>query len=267
MEAVNAQLEKYHSVLRKINLHISNNFINNIYINPKLTEVEKYYYTLLFKTNNTLDTANILFYNIINKPNISDSICIILRATLSDLITYEYLNFISKDENELETNINRLYFDHVERTIKNVTNIFKPAYKKTEKEIQEKINSLKIKKSKYFDSLGNPLYKSLNFGVISGVNYILSNKKKDQNVSRVTIAFNYFDIFSKYEHLGDLTFSLIHRQFDEEKLRGLLIEIQNSITIILDYLKEIILKFETIESDSYHSFLVLTEKLFKIDFN
>lgn len=84
------------------------------------TEPNKFSYSLLLKFNNGLESLNILLLNIHSKPQFADSICIILRALLADVITLEYATYsLDIDEQRFSDNIDNIYFDHVKGTSNN----------------------------------------------------------------------------------------------------------------------------------------------------
>lgn len=241
--------------------YISDSVIDKI-LEKNLNTIEpyKFLYTLLFKTNNGLDTANLLVCNLYSKPHFIDSAFLILRTILSDCIIYDYLLTLSKTDENLITNIKRLYYDHIDFAIKNLS-IYKDAYKKSDKEIEIKKTELKQSKSEYFDNSGNPIFEKLNPLVSKAIKYIVSNRQKEVSIETPLEAFEYYDRFSKYEHLGDLTFAIIHRQFNEQEQNEVLLDIHSSIRIIIRYLKSFMLAWESEKFIDFYKFDILQNNL------
>ena len=181
-------------------------------------EPHKYLYTILFKTNNALDTSNILANNLIGKPTTTDSLFLILRAAISDLVIYNYLIRISKNDEDLEKNIHRMYYDHIENTISEIKKFYRSAYQETEEKIRHEIDKLKQMYPFYFDENGDPKYKPLKLSVSVMARKIIGNKEKGESLEYLISAKELYDKFSKYEHFGILTLDITHRQFKEERL-------------------------------------------------
>lgn len=242
-------LEKFTTNVANLTYYINQLIIHHI-LETKAIENEpyKFLYTLLFKINNGLDTINLLTVNLYSKPHFADSIFILLRTFLSDCIIYDYLLTLSKDDDDLIENIKRLNYDHVDFTIKNLK-IYRDAYKKTELEVTSLEEELKRLKDNYFDESGNPLIKKLDASITKAVKYIINNKT-GESIDLPIDAFHYYDIFSKYEHLGDLTFILIHRQFKDNSKHDIFLEIYHSINIITHYMSTIISAFLSGKSDA-----------------
>lgn len=127
------RIAKYSSKIAAITFHLMNNVISKIWDDVSInSEPHKYLYTVLFKTNNALDTSNILTNNVIEKPTTTDSLFLILRTAISDLVIYDYLLRISKSDEEFKINIHRMYCDHIEKTITEIKKFYRSAYQETE---------------------------------------------------------------------------------------------------------------------------------------
>jgi len=235
------EIEKYSSKIATITFHLVNKIISKIWDDDAINkEPYKYLYTILFKTNNALDTSNVLTNNIVEKPTTTDSLFLILRTAISDLVIYEYLIRISESDEELKNNIHQMYYDHIENTITEMRKFYRSAYKESEKKINEKIDELKSMYPKYFNEKGEPKFKPLKLSVSSMARNIISNKTKNENLDYLITAKELYDRFSKYEHFGILTLDLTHRQFKGERLNEVFQDIFWANKVILFYIDNLI---------------------------
>ena len=77
-----------------------------------ITEPKRFYYTLIHKTNCTLDSANIFIRNFDSKRNYHSSLFILFRSILNDIILAEFIIINTENDNEKKELIERIYFDH-----------------------------------------------------------------------------------------------------------------------------------------------------------
>lgn len=228
-------------------------------------EPYKFEYTVLHKLNNGIETVNLLILNFLNKPQFLDSICILLRTLLLDVITLDfvYTNSAGKQEKYLEQ-IQNVYYDHIKFTIKNIKD-FGSLYEDSQKEINEKIEQLKKQKNEYYDINQEPL------AHLKGLKscYVMVKEIKEQTSSNYSLnflilAYEHYDIFSKYEHLGDLTLQLTHRGYQDESIERILTEIQTSIIVIIHYQSFLINSLSESKVKTVSEYEILKEKLNKI---
>ncbi|UXX77784.1 hypothetical protein N7E81_10420 [Reichenbachiella carrageenanivorans] len=225
------------------------------YINDE-NEYRKFVFTILFKVTNGLETVNTLYSQLNNKPQFSDTIFISLRALLADKITMDYLLFKSDFKNEnVHDKLEWLKYDHIKYTLNNLK-IFKSIYETDDKKIQEKRDDLKSAFPNYFDSGGNlkkqydklPTIGHMAKEIIAGT----PNNSKFQ--SHLILSFEHYDIYSKYEHLGQLTPYLVFRGYKDQEQDSISTEIQNCIKILVDFIADLITEFhepEFIERTDY----------------
>ena len=79
----------------------------------------------------------------------------------------------------------------------------------------------------------------------------------------LTFVAGIYDIFSKYEHLGEFTYELIHRQFDEEKRERILGEIYEAIREII-YFQKSLMNDVLEEPKEIDAFEILSNKIVAI---
>lgn len=257
------ELEKYTSYLATLTNHVNQRIVipiieRGLYQN----EPQKFFYSLLFKINNGLESANLFILNIFNKPQFSDSLFIILRTLLADIINLDYIIAKSKG-NDLKLNeyIENIYFDHIKFTMKNIE-VFQILYNESKTTIDEKKQELINSRKKYFDSSGNPKphLKRLK-SVAQMVKEIAGETKNNIPLDYLILAYEHYDIFSKYEHLGDLTFNLIHRSLKDDHKKRILSEIYHSVNVIIHYQKILILAFFGENTDELKEFNDLKAKI------
>ncbi|MBL6445687.1 hypothetical protein JMN32_05165 [Fulvivirga sp. 29W222] len=92
--------------------------------------------------------------------------------------------------------------------------IFQKINRTNDNDIDRMFSDLVKEKPEYFGENEKIIYPS--FPTVSNMmNKMLSDTKKSNNPS-INLAFHYYDQFSKYEHLGDLTTFLIMRPFTHQ---------------------------------------------------
>lgn len=133
--------------------------------------------------------------------------------------------------------------------------------KESPKQIDEKKNELKKLKSEFFDGDGN-----INAGLehIPGaykmVRTIVSQSKSNSKLDYLIMASEYYDKFSKYEHLGDLTYYLTHRPYHDEWQSEGFSDIYHSINVVLHYEVVLISAFK-MDDSSFNSFKELKKDI------
>lgn len=164
-------------------------------------------------------------------PNIETSIGLILRSSLLDFLTINYLIIIfeTKGEDAYLEELNKLMFDNIARTVKTLKTYWDYGYiNKTEYE--ELILSLKLKYSHYITIL-----KIKDIESISGRKKLLTpiqlftkiqlNSKYKKN----SYAFELYDWYSKYDHFGILSYA-----FPRSSDTSNLLRIMQSISYLLE---------------------------------
>jgi len=137
------------------------------------------------------------------------------------------------DEDKFVANIKALYFDHIDYTIRCINGDFAAIYGDTKEISQRRIDEIKKNRTEYFDSCGNSCIRPLNVSVRTALRYIASNTASKEKKLLIQKFYHHYDIFSKYEHLGDLTFEFIHRQYKDETKHELAQSIAESINFLV----------------------------------
>lgn len=261
------RLEKYKSYIATLANHVNQRIVMSILDrNFYQDEPQKFFYSLLFKVNNGLDAANLLILNIFNKRLFSDSLFLILRTLLSDVITFHYILGKSKgDDTKLNEYIENVYYDHI-KFMMNGVDVFQMLYREPKAMVDEKKKEIINSRPQFFDSSGNvkPHLKGLK-SIRSMVKEIAGETDKTHSLDYLILAYEHYDIFSKYEHLGDLTFHLIHRNLEDDQKKRILSEIYYSVNVIIHYQKTMILPFFGKETEEYKVFNDLKVKIEKSD--
>ena len=249
LEEFTSAISEYTTLINKVLLR-----------NPPEEEPYKFVYTLSFKTNNSLYTANLLIKNFLQNPYNTDSIFLILRTIMSDAITYYYLLYkCNNNDDKFIENIEWLNSQHINYTLKNLS-VFKAGYYEDEGRIEEMKEEMKVNYKKYFTEEGSLLFDRMKG--VSGMVYEMANSNKVLNSFAIR-AYGIYDIFSKYEHLGEFTYELIHRQFDEEKRERILGEIYEAIREII-YFQKSLMNDVLEEPKEIDAFEILSNKIVAI---
>ena len=220
-------------------------------------------YTLAFKTNNGLNTANSLIADILRKPHFCDSLFLILRTLLSDSITYFYLMTVSQNDNEdnsiLAENIKKLEADHLRFSYNNLE-IYRLLYNDTDKDIGQRKSALRNEFPDYFNPDGGiKKFKNL---TVTGMVKEIAKSNYEPAIYGTVRAFGLYDTFSKLEHLGMLTTQLVTRQFDENNHKQILGEIYQAVHVISYMLHSILITFIT--TNEIEQFTKLKEEVLSI---
>lgn len=220
------------------------------------TEPNKFSYSLLLKFNNGLESLNILLLNIRDKPQFSDSVCILLRTLLSDVITLEYiLRNIEINEKELIKEIDNIYFDHIKYMYKNM-HVFGKLNKADDREVNQNRKELIKEFPRFFNKDGGL---SKDFNGLPALSKMIQDINEDAPMSIykqfAKEAYNYYDIFSKYEHLGAMTFLFVHRAYDTSLIEHVISEAKSSIRIVLLYHHLLATQFYIRKSDKLRNYV------------
>lgn len=259
-------LELFSNNISALTNLVYKDFILELMKNEKInTEPYKFEYTILHKLNNGITTVNLLILNIFNKPQFVDSVCILLRTLLSDVITLDfvYTNSHGKSDEYLKQ-IQNVYYDHIKFTLNNI-DLFGILYDESQEEINKKKIQLIKNKNEYFGKNQKPLSHLKGLKSCSG----MVRQIKNQTSSRfpldfLILAYEHYDIFSKYEHLGCLTFQLTHRGYQDNSTKRILNEIQTSIMVIIHYQSLLIKSLLGSENEIIPKYEKLKEKLNEI---
>lgn len=171
----------------------------------------------------------------ISKPHFHDSLIIILRTLISDTITFYYILNKSVENDDLKSNIKWLYSDHLRYVENNLRKTYKITNKLSDTEVENKINDLIKKRADFYDTEGKLKFKKPLPSTSGMIQSIFSDNQGDVDLAHLKRAFSLYDLFSKYEHFGDLSFQLIHRQFQEKYDRQIIYEeIVDTVHIVQD---------------------------------
>lgn len=198
-----------------------------------INEPERFFYTIIQKTTSSFEAANIFIRNYESSRDFQIPLSIILRAILSDIIIAESVIILSKNNDERIELIKKVYFDHIENVIKTISSTEYKVRGWNNEEKEKEILEIKNNFSKYYDENGNAKLKSLNTNINPLVKRIFSSSNNKHSLKLIKIAYELYSTFSKLEHFGELSFFLIHRVYDDSKLRKYFNEIFNAIRVII----------------------------------
>ena len=214
----NQLAEKLSSVVASFTFHYHSLIISEIQKrNLYQGEQDEFLYTIIFKTNSALDSLSLLFCNFYNKNHFQPSIFIILRSILNDIILTEYINNQGKTDAERVKLIKRVKYDHIEKSITNISKIFKITNKLSDEEVNKEISLIKENYPTYFGENGEAQVKKLPTSPQSLISTIFCQAKEGTDLSFLRRAIHFYDIYSKYEHYGHFSPYLIHRPYKEKE--------------------------------------------------
>lgn len=218
------------------------------YINDE-NEYRQFVFTILFKVANGLETINLLLSQLDNKPQFYDTVFISLRTLLADKITMDYFLFKSDFKNEnVQEKLEWIKYDHVKYTLSNLK-IYKSIYGSDDKEIQLQQNNLKSRFPNYFHKNGSlkKQYDRLPSIGCMTEEIIKGTAKGSPFQEHLILSFEHYDIFSKYEHLGQLTPHLVFRGYKESEQESIATEIQTCLRILIDFMADLTTEFHETE--------------------
>lgn len=231
------KIEQYSNSIKSLTYYISSVVIPKIWENDAYKEEPKwFFYTLLFKLNNGIDSVNILIRNVVEIPSVADSVFVLLRTLISDCIQLDYVLFNSNDDEEkLKIWIKSLYHDHVKFILSSLK-IYSLFDGWDELKLKEVERAVKNKNPDYYDANGTIKSDIKNMTSINGICKIILTQKNDKEVlTDLRRLYPLYEKFSKYEHLGELSSELTHRAFVTDQKNEVLVEIQEAISILLRY--------------------------------
>jgi hypothetical protein len=171
---------------------------NNVMDNQEnLAEPFRFYYTLTHKLRNLLDAASGLIANIDGKPHYTDAVCLLLRTCLLDVVNIYYILDKAENEEKWKSRLERIMTDHV-RSLHNAAK-------------NDTVESLAIRE-RYPDCFNGLKFRS----DILPVNISVMRNEIDSPALKNELKFivHYYNVFSKIEHNGDLSFNLLHLPYD-----------------------------------------------------
>ncbi len=230
-------------LVKKSNLELIIPYMDKI---NEESEFRQFIFVVLFKLTNGIETINLLFHNLENKPQFADTIFISLRALLADMITVDYMLLRSnfKEEN-LQEELDRIKFDHINFSIKNLK-LYKCLYDSSEEEITTKKEEIINTFPKYFDDKGGVIKGFKQLKSIGGMlKEIKSNLPESDFQINAILAFEHYDLFSKYEHLGHYTSKLVFRGYDEKEIENIKTEIKSCTSLLLNFKYALLTEFYT----------------------
>ncbi|MCF2220175.1 hypothetical protein H9Q08_12770 [Chryseobacterium sp. PS-8] len=213
-----------------------------------IKEDEKYFYTIILKTIDSLNGANIFIRNFDNVRSFQVPLFIIIRAILNDIIISEYIIVNSSNDEEQIKLINSINFEHI-KYIKSSIKIESKIRKWSEQEKQEKILEIIRANPKYYEKNGNEKFKKIITNVGSLVDSVLENSINDKPYQLIGVAYILYNTFSKLEHFGELSFDLVHKPYKDNKQSSQINHLFSSIQVIIAALNNYCRAWKNLEID------------------
>jgi hypothetical protein len=229
------QLEKFSHALRAYTDLVQTKVLRDIrhQQNTLGTEPYQYYYTVLHKLNSGLDACAFLMQGLEKRRHFSDSVFLAIRALISDtMIFYHIVNKSGGDKEKMKPLIKSLYYDHFEYAFKEPA-LVAAARGVTVPEVEAEIHDLKMDNPDYFNPDGTSCIAPWKTTVRGALKFALSNPIDADLRQCMQAQFGYYELLSKYEHFGFLTFNLTHRHERAEELKKVPFQIMDSILSLI----------------------------------
>lgn len=244
--------EKLSSLILTFTHEYRKNLIDKIIPFEKpIKEPEKFFYVIIHKSVCSLEAANIFVRNFDSRRDYHIPLFLILRTVISDILTAEHITHCSKTDEHAEELIEEIYFDHLHNVIKACNSSYRHLYQWNSNEYETQINSLK-KQSRFYDDEGNALKKHKSKSLSKLISEIYSSTQDKDSLTLHRRAYDLYSIYSKFEHLGELSFYLLHRSYDNDKQNTLRLDLYDSINFIISGLMAYKKVWSQIEHDSVH---------------
>ena len=201
-----------------------------------IDEPKRFIYTVCRKTCDVTEALNIFVRNYNTHFHYQISTIILLRSILSDIIISESIIILGRNESELKDLVNKIYLDHIDKTYTSIDNLYKIVNDWDSETVDKMKIDFRNVKSNYFDNNGKMIGTPLRTSPEKLLKRVFAEKPKKSDYELLKLAFHYYDIFSKYEHLGDLSFYLIHRVYDTKEDKKRWFEIYQSLELIMTVL-------------------------------
>jgi hypothetical protein len=227
-------ITELHDDLVAFTEYVDTKYVNAIQTSGDIRQESKIFlYTILYKLNNGLNSCHLFINNSKASERHFDSLFVILRTLISDSLMTLYV--IKKDytaDEAIEKNIWPLYTDHLKYGLSNLKRFGKSFWGYTDQQIRDEEAKIKTSYGKFFNKDGSFVYKSRSLSIGDVSEYLVSNDANIGNKNLVIKAQNLYSFFSKYEHLGILSFGLIHRQFNEKNKPVMIRQIIEAILVV-----------------------------------
>lgn len=264
MEKIKSQTftELLAGLLEQSNKSFIHPLLQRLNNNPK--EDEKLFISVLFKLRNGLETINLLFHNLESNRSFSDSIFILLRSLLADMITVIWIIYSSEQKGINRSDVViKLNSDHIRRGLK-VTELYPLLYNTTLEEMASEKKKWIDVFPQYFDEDGKLKREfSKGISITNMVKEICSQEPDNIFKKSMVQTFVFYDTYSKYEHLGEFTSAGVIRGFRDNNIANIKEEVKECIIRILEFKNLLLPEFyskEIIKKSEYYS---LYQRIFK----
>lgn len=241
METIN--IEEIGNQLYEYNLALHEIIDGDIYAKyAYFEEPDKFNYTVLFKVMTLLDTVSFLMVNLQDKRYYINSIYLILRTCLSDVICLHYIFEKFFDKEQAKERIQLIMDDH----------IFAIYYSADEAE-----RALLIQRYPDCFDNGKPKKSLHKVSVKAMYAQIQTSAMKKE----AAIAMKLYEFFSKLEHNGELTFNIMHKPFTPEGYENAKQKLCDAITTIIRGIQPPLLNWLNKDDLKFQHLVKLVNKL------
>jgi len=228
--------------------HVLTEFCINITDDVRYVQKDKrFFYTLLFKATNELTAVSVLFKNFYEKAALQSGMYLILRTVLSDCLAGWHVIHLRENGRDFNHMIDLIHFDHVNFALRSLSGPYNQINRLSPGELEKQIQYIKSVNPAFFHSAvdeagntiyGNDIFNKEFYSLKGTITYLTQQKLHDEEKRLLNHLFYYYDLFSKLEHPGILTFMLVHKGFDVRLQERSLIDVVEALLAIEPILYE-----------------------------
>jgi hypothetical protein len=227
-------LKEIHDDIIGLTNHVNLNYVAPIVKTNDIKEEPKtFLYTVLYKVCNGLSSCQLFLINSENADRHLDGLFLILRTLMSDSIITHYV--IRKEytgDDNIVNNIRPLYTEHLKYGLSDLRKYGSKFWNYTEVQIGKEVNKMINNFNDYLNKDGSFKYKPEISSMGDKALYLVNNIPDEAVKLLIIKAHNLYMFFSKYEHLGILSLSLIHRQYDKKNKLSILRQVVEAIFVV-----------------------------------
>jgi len=230
LTGLTSEIQDFHSRYWKL-------IINRIYDEQLyVEEPQRFFFTVIHKIISTIDVANILIKNFDTKNHFRISLYILIRSIMADIIVCEYVLRTEKSNDARQTLIKKIYSDHFNYVLRSIETTYRHLGDWTKEKVEAEKNKVRSSNKEWFHENGNLKYSPLQTSPALLIRKMISQKKSGDDYHLLDRAFNYYDSYSKLEHLGILSIHITHRIYNTDETIKQIKEIFESLLIIVNAL-------------------------------
>lgn len=233
---------------------------------------KRFFYTLLFKSVNELESVSVLLKNFFNKPSMQSSMFLILRTMLSDCFTGLYVIKAKEIKIDHLHLIDVIYYDHIGHAIKNIKHTHNQITRQKPAIVERMIQDLKAQYNEYFNFIDNEdgirtytdcKLVDCNFSMKKVITFLTQQRLDDKEREMLQLMHYFYDYYSKFEHFGIGTFNIIHKSFNPDAHKHTLKDIIETVRLLHVFMESYLNNWPDLFNENDPVYKNISEKLFR----